>query len=127
MDLWENKPVQERQLQIKGQDYIKINQESRKKLKKKKRRRWDCIQKEEILGKKQGENQSPFFYFHWFCIGLIVLSLLNSGEVCISKIIVKSSYIYHYSIMMFFRLSKREDVLWAYICKLNEIIPFHSK
>lgn len=90
IDLWENKPVQERQLQIKGQDYIKINQEPRKKLKKKKKKkkRWEGIQKEEILGKKQGENQSPFFYFHWFCIGLIVLSLLHSGEVCISKIIV---------------------------------------
>ena len=56
---------------IKGQDYIKINQEPRKKLKKKekkkekrKRKRWEGIQKEEILGKKQGENQSPFFYFH---------------------------------------------------------------
>ena len=39
IDLWENKPVQERQLQIKGQDYIKINQEPRKKLKKKKRKK----------------------------------------------------------------------------------------
>ena len=51
---------------MKGQDYIKINQEPRKKLKKRKekRKRWEGIQKEEILGKKQGENQSPFFYFH---------------------------------------------------------------
>ena len=37
IDLWENKPVQERQLQIREQDYIKINQEPRKKLKKKKK------------------------------------------------------------------------------------------
>ena len=60
----------------------------KKRKEKRKRKRWEGIQKEEILGKKQGENQSPFFYFHWFCIGLIVLSLLNSGEVCISKSIV---------------------------------------
>ena len=64
------------------------NQSRTKEEIKKKKKRWEGIQKEEILGKKQGENQSPFFYFHWFCIGLIVLSLLNSGEVCISKIIV---------------------------------------